>query len=100
MTTGLTMIPLLQHFVSYNGSTDISQTVGHLIAIQPFGDPNWAKVDAKIPYDWKNDLWPATAEIQVKRNLSKKTAVYVDSLFGLGADKPYGFVFGMGLRFN
>jgi len=98
--TGLTLIPLFQHFESYNGSTDISQSAARLIAIKPFGEANWVKVDAKIPYDWENDLWPATAEIQVGRNLSKKTAVYGDVLVGLGSDRPYDYGFGVGIRFK
>ncbi|PSL14531.1 hypothetical protein [Shimia abyssi] len=98
--TRLTLIPLFQHFVSYNGSTDISQSSARLIAIKPFGDANWLKLDAKIPYDWENNLWPATAEIQVGRNLSKKIALYGDVLIGIGADRPYDYGLGVGLRFN
>lgn len=98
-SSGLTLIPLFQHFVSYNGSTDISQSSVRLIAIQPFGDANWIKLDAKIPYDWENNLWPATAEIQVGRNFSKKIALYGDVLVGLGTDRPYDYGLGVGLRF-
>lgn len=54
-STGLTLIPLVQHFASYNGFTDVSQTAMRLIALQPFGDGYWAKADIKVPYDWEND---------------------------------------------
>lgn len=98
--SGLTLIPLLQHFIGVGGGTDISQTSGRLIAIKPFGEGNWVKMDAKIPYDWEANTWPATAEIQVGRNLSKKIALYGDVLIGVGADRPYDYGLGVGLRFN
>ena len=97
--TGLTLIPLFQHFESFNGSTDISQSSARLIAIKPFGGANWFKLDAKIPYDWENDEWPVTAEIQVGHNYSESFALYGDILLGLGADRPYDYGLGVGLRF-
>jgi hypothetical protein len=36
LKTGMTLIPLLQHFGSYNGSTDVRTTAARLIALQPF----------------------------------------------------------------
>jgi len=65
--TGLTLIPLLQHYASYNGLTDINQTAARLIALQSFGQGYWAKLDLKIPYDWTSDAWPASAEMQIER---------------------------------
>ncbi len=97
--TGLTLIPLVQHFKSYNGSSNINQTSARLIAIQPFGESYWVKLDAKIPYDWENNIWPATAEIQLGKNTSKKLALYGDILIGLGSDRPYDYGFGVGVRF-
>ncbi len=98
--TGLTLIPLVQHFASYNGSTDVSQTAMRLIALQPFGDGYWVKADIKAPYDWDNDAWPATAEFQIGKNLSPGIALYADVLVGIGADRPYDQGAGIGLRFN
>jgi len=98
--TGLTLIPLLQHYESYNGATDISQTAMRLIALQPFGDGFWAKLDFKLPYDWNNDLWPASAELQIGKNLRPGLAVYGDLFVGLGSDRMYDKGIGIGLRFN
>ncbi len=98
--TGLTLIPLVQHFASYNGSANVSQTAMRLIALQPFGDGYWAKADIKAPYDWENGSWPATAEFQIGKNLSPGIALYADVLVGIGADRPYDQGAGVGLRFN
>ena len=95
---GLTLIPLVQHFASYNGETDISQTAMRLIALQPFAQDYWAKLDIKAPHNWENATWPATAEIQIGYNFNPTVAVYGDLLFGLGADRPYDNGFGLGLR--
>jgi hypothetical protein len=99
-SSGLTLIPLFQHYLSVGGGADISTSSGRLIAIQPFGDGNWLKLDAKVPYDWVNKTWPVTAEIQVGHNLNENTALYGDLLVGIGADRPYDVGFGAGLRFN
>lgn len=98
--TGLTLIPLVQHFASYNGPMDVSQTAMRLIALQPFGDGYWIKADLKAPYDWENDVWPATAELQIGKNLSPGIALFADVLIGIGADRPYDQGVGVGLRFN
>lgn len=36
--TGLTLIPLLQHFESYNGTVDVRKTAARLIALKPFAE--------------------------------------------------------------
>lgn len=100
LKTGLTLIPLIQHFTSYNGPTDINQTAMRLIALQPFGDGWWAKADLKVPYDWENNQWPATAEVQLGKNLRPGLALYGDLLVGIGADRPYDQGIGIGVRFN
>ena len=97
--TGLTLIPLVQHFESYNGS-DVSTTAARLIALQPFAEKYWAKLDLIIPYDWVNDTVPATAEFQVGYNINKSIAVYADLLAGLGSDRPYDKGVGIGVRFK
>lgn len=100
LNTGLTLIPLIQHYESYNGPTDISQTAMRLIALQPFGDGYWLKADLKVPYDWVNSTWPASAELQLGKNLRPGLAVYGDLLVGLGSDRMYDQGFGVGIRFN
>ncbi|MEQ9692615.1 hypothetical protein [Shimia sp. SDUM112013] len=96
--TGLTLIPLVQHFESYNGSTDVSQTALRLIALQPFAQDYWAKLDLIVPYDWNNDTVAASAEIQIGYNVSRKLAVYGDLLVGLGHDRSFDSGLGVGLR--
>lgn len=98
--TGTTLIPLVQHFESYNGSSDISQTALRLIALQPFDGGYWLKGDIKAPYDWEAETWPATLEVQFGKNVSQGIAIYGDLLLGLGSDRPYDQGIGIGLRFN
>ncbi|SLN61964.1 hypothetical protein ROA7450_03232 [Roseovarius albus] len=98
--TGLTLIPLIQHFESYNGDADISQTAIRLIALQPFGEGWWVKADLKTPYDWENNAWPASAEVQVGKNLNDKVAMYADVLLGLGDDRAFEQGVGVGVRFK
>jgi hypothetical protein len=99
-STGLVLIPLVQHFFSYSGTTDVNQTALRLIALQPFGEGYWAKLDAKVPFDWENDSVPASAEIQLGYNLSPDWAVYADGLIGIGGDRPFDAGVGLGLRFK
>jgi hypothetical protein len=99
-SSGWTLVPLIQHFQSVGEGTHISKTTFNPLAIKPFGDVNWLKIDAKFPYDWINDTWPISVEFQVGRNLSKSTAVYVEGLVGVGDDRPYDAGLGFGLRFN
>lgn len=98
--TGLTLLPLIQHFESYNGPTDVSQTALRLIAIQPFAQDWWLKADLKVPYDWENETWPASAELQVGYNVNDGIAIYADVLVGIGSDRTYDQGIGLGLRFN
>lgn len=98
--SGLVLIPLVQHFLSYNGDTDINTTAARLIVIQPFGQGYWVKGDIKVPYDWENHLWPATAEVQIGYNINKDLAIYVEGLVGLTSDRPYNNGVGFGLRFK
>ncbi len=98
-SSGLVLIPLVQHFVSYNGP-DVNTTAARLIAIKPFGKGFWAKLDAKAPYDWENELWRFTTELQVGYNLGPSWAIYADGLVGIGHDRPYDVGAGLGLRFK
>lgn len=98
--TGTTLIPLVQHFESYNGDADISQTAMRLIALQPFDGGYWLKGDIKLPYDWERETWPATAEVQFGKTLSLGLAIYGDLLLGVGSDRPYDQGIGVGIRIN
>jgi len=97
--SGLVLIPLLQHFTSISG-VDVNQTAARLIAIKPFGKGYWAKLDAKIPYDWEAKTWPISAEFQVGYNFGPSWAVYAEGLLGIGNDRPYDAGGGLGLRFK
>ena len=99
LESGLTVIPLLQHFTSINGN-DISTTALRLIAIQPLSPAWWLKLDAKVPYDWENKTVPAEAEIQLGKTMSDRIALYADGKVGLGSDRLFDWGVGLGLRFN
>lgn len=99
LKTGLALIPLMQHFESYNGN-DLSQTSMRLIALQPFGDGYWSKLDLKIPYDWENERVPASGELQIGYNMNNAWAIYVDGLLGIGTARTYDAGAGLGLRFK
>lgn len=98
--TGLSLIPLVQHFESYSGGGDVSQTAARLIALQPFAEDYWAKLDLKVPYDWNAETWPASAEFQLGYNINKGMALYGDFLVGIGDDRPFDTGYGLGLRFR
>jgi hypothetical protein len=96
----LVVIPLVQHFVSYDGP-DVSTTAFRLIAIQSYPDNYWGKLDAKVPIEWDNDnAVPATAEAQFGKMFTPAFGAYVDGLAGIGGDRPYDWGVGVGLRFN
>ena len=99
-SSGLVLIPLAQHFASYSGDTDVNMTAARLIVLQPFGEGYWAKLDAKVPYDWENDRWPVSAEIQVGYNFGPSWAIFADGLVGIGNDRPFDAGVGIGLRFK
>ena len=91
-------MPLVQHYTDIGPGRDVSQTAFRLIAIQPFAESWWFKLDAKVPFDWENEKIPATAELQLGHNLSDRWAAYVDVLAGIGNDRPYDAGVGVGLR--
>jgi hypothetical protein len=97
---GTVLVPLLQHFVSYDGP-DVKMTAARLIAIQSLANNYWGKLDLIVPVDWENDnAIPATAEMQLGRMFSPSFGVYADVLLGVGGDKPYDWGVGVGVRFN
>lgn len=97
---GLILIPLVQHFVEYDGP-DVNQTAFRLIAIQKLPNEFWGKLDAKVPVDWENDnAIPASAEVQIGKTFTPGFGAYVDGLFGIGGDRTYDWGVGVGVRFN
>jgi len=99
LESGMTVIPLLQHYTSVSG-VDVNTTALRLIALKSFGAAWWWKLDARVPYDWENKTVPAELEFQVGKNISGSTALYVDSKVGLGSDRLVDWGAGLGLRFN
>ena len=94
------MIPLVQHFFSYNGA-DISTTGFRVIALKSLPKQRWVKLDAVVPIEWENDnSVPASAELQIGTNINEKTAFYFDALVGFGGDKVVDWGLGIGLRFK
>lgn len=93
------LIPLVQHFQSYNGE-DVSQTAFRLIGMKPLAGQAWAKLDLKVPYDWENDEVPASVELQLGKSFSPSFGAYIDGLAGIGSDRPYDLGVGIGVRFN
>lgn len=94
------IIPLVQQFWSYSGE-DVNTTAFRVITLQPLPKQMWLKLDAKVPIDWENDeAIPATAELQLGKNINQRFALYVDGLVGVGGDKPYDWGVGTGLRFK
>jgi len=97
---GTVLIPLVQHFMSYDGP-DVNQTAFRLIAIQSLPNKFWGKLDAKVPVDWENDnAIPASFEVQLGKMFTPSFGTYVDGLLGIGGDKPYDWGVGVGVRFN
>ncbi len=95
---GTTLIPLVQHFLSYNGDA-INTTGFRLIAIQRLPNKFWLKLDAIAPVDWQHDdTKVANAELQFGKTFTKNVGAYVDLLTGIGGDKPYEWGVGTGLR--
>jgi hypothetical protein len=59
-----------------------------------------ASLDAKNPYDWENEKWLPTAEVQFGYNINETLAVFAEALIGIGKDRPYDGGGGLGLRFK
>jgi len=98
--SGLSIIPLVQHFSNYNGDT-VNMTAFRAIVMKPLPEKSWLKLDAKVPIDWENDnAIPATAELQLGRTYRKGLGAYADLLVGLGSDRPYDWGLGVGVRFS
>jgi len=99
ITEQTTLIPLVQHFMSYDGN-DVNQTAFRLIGMHALPQHKmWLKLDAKVPVDWQNDEEiPATAELQWGKMFTQKYGVFIDGLVGVGGDRPYDYGVGIGVR--
>ncbi len=97
MPSGLTLIPLVQQFLSVSGE-DVNITAARVIALQPLAKQRWLKADVIIPYDWEPDTIPAQAELQFGVNVNQQVALYVDGLVGVGHDRIFDWGVGVGLR--
>jgi len=95
---GLVLIPLVQHFADYDGP-DVSQTAFRMIAIQSLPNKFLVKLDAIVPIDWEHDnAVPATANFQLGKMFSPAFGAFIDSFAGVGADRPYEWGAGVGIR--
>ena len=99
VTDQTTLIPLVQHFMSYDGN-DVNQTAFRLIGMHALPQHKmWLKLDAKVPVDWQHDEEiPATAELQWGKMFNAKYGAYLDGLVGVGGHRPYDYGLGIGLR--
>ena len=71
-----------------------------MIAIQSLPKAFWAKLDTIVPFDWENDIIPATVEMQGGRMLTSALGLYFDVLVGIGSDRPYDWGVGIGMRIS
>ncbi|MHC5024184.1 MAG: hypothetical protein ACYTGG_09785 [Planctomycetota bacterium] len=85
---GLTLIPLVQHLQSFDG-TSVNSTAFRLIGLQALPDGFWLKLDAKVLADWHNDTTPIDGEIEFGRMLSPNVGLFGKGLFGVGSDRPF-----------
>ena len=94
----LTLIPLVQHYAEYSGD-EINLTAARLIGLWKLPGGYWGKLDAKIPYDWDEEVAPASAEIQFGQMFTPRLGLYIEGLAGIGDDRSYDWGAGLGLRF-
>ena len=82
---GTTLVPLIQHFVPYNGPS-VNTTGLRLIGIQSLPYQSWVKMDLIVPYDWQQYKIPATLEVELGKMSTSFFGVYVSGLTGIGGD--------------
>ena len=95
---GTTLVPLVQHFVSYNGPA-VNTTGFRLIGIQSLPYQCWSKLDLIVPYDWENERVPATVEVELGKMSTSFLGVYVSGLAGIGGDAFIDWGASLNLRF-
>ena len=91
------LVPLVQHYVEFSGP-DVNTTGFRLIAIQKFKGNYWAKADIILPYDWNNEIFPGTAELEVGKMLSKSFGIYGSGIAGI-ADSQLDWGASINVRF-
>ena len=94
----LTLIPLIQHDISYDGNS-VNMTSIRLIGLYSLPQMMWLKLDAKMPIDWQHDEEiPAQSELQFGKMFTEKYGVFIDGLVGIGGYRPYDYGIGIGGR--
>jgi hypothetical protein len=96
---GLMLIPLVQHFLSFDG-TSVNSTALRLIGLQSLPDGFWLKLDAKILADWHNDTTPIDGEVEFGKMLNPNFGLFGKGLFGVGGDRTFDWGVAAGVRFN
>ena len=97
--SNLTLIPLVQQFLSYDGPS-VNITAFRLIALKPLPNAMWLRLDTKIPFDWENDTVPASFEVELGKMFEGGWGLYGTGFFGIGGDRLYDWGVGTGLRFT
>ncbi len=97
---GTTLVPLVQHFVDYNGSRDINTTGFRLIGIQKLPRNAWTKLDLIVPRDWENDTTPAIAEVELGMMQSPTFGLYLSAIAGIGSDRNVDWGGSVNMRFS
>ncbi|MCP3903619.1 MAG: hypothetical protein GY715_08280 [Planctomycetes bacterium] len=95
----LTLIPLVQHFLSFDG-TSVNSTAFRLIGIKSLPDGFWLKLDAKILADWHHDKTPIDGEFEFGKMLNPNFGVFGKALVGAGGDRVFDWGVAAGVRFN
>ena len=96
---GLTLIPLVQHFLSVEGPS-VNTTGFRLIVIKSLPDGYWLKLDGKITVDWHHDTTPTDAEIEFGKMLNPNFGLFGKALVGVGSDRFFDWGVAAGVRFT
>lgn len=96
--SGLTLIPFVQQFLSYDGPS-VNTTAFRLIALQPLPNSMWLRLDTKVPFDWVHDTVPASFEVELGKMFDPTWGVYGTGFFGIGGDRLYDWGVGAAVRF-
>jgi len=97
--TGLALIPLVQHFESYESGA-VSQTAFRVIGLKPLPANTWIKLDGKVPYDWVNHAVPFNFELEFGKMFTPKVGVFAQVLGGIGSDRPFDWGSALAMRLN
>lgn len=95
---GVTLIPMVQHFVDYHGDTDINTTAFRLIGLKPLPQGQWLKLDGRILRDWENNTLPANAELEYGKMFSPSFGAFGAGSTGIGGDRIFELASKIGVR--